>query len=185
MIRFWHIVLVVCFFGLISLFYKGLWGDPRSIPTVLVGTKASDFSGLEVGTGKMISLSDYQGKVVMVNFWASWCLECRYEHENLLAIQDRFGENPDFVMLGINYQDKEKDALEYLEHYGSNFRHVRDVKGAISIDFGVYGVPETFVFDQQGIIRFKYVGPIMGPTYTHVVENVLQPLLSKEVPSVS
>jgi cytochrome c biogenesis protein CcmG/thiol:disulfide interchange protein DsbE len=62
---------------------------------------------------------------------------------------------------------------------------VRDVKGAISIDFGVYGVPETFVFDQQGIIRFKFVGPIMGATYTHVVENVLQPLLRKETPSVS
>ncbi len=71
MIRFWHVVLIVCFFGLITLFYKGLWGDPRSIPTVLVGTEAPEFSGPEVGSDRVISLNDYKGKVVMINFWAS------------------------------------------------------------------------------------------------------------------
>ncbi len=88
-------------------------------------------------------------------------------------------------MLGVNYQDKEKDALEYLDIYGSNFRHLRDVNGTISIDYGVYGVPETFVFDRNGTIKFKYVGPIIGPTYTHVVERVIQPLLETPAPSIS
>jgi cytochrome c biogenesis protein CcmG/thiol:disulfide interchange protein DsbE len=185
MIRVWHIALVLGVVGLVTLFYKGLWGDPRSIPTVLVGTPAPLFSGPEVSTGETISPSQYQGKVVMINFWASWCLECRLEHENLLAIQKRFGDNPNFVMLGINYQDDVKDAQKYLETYGSNFIHVRDLRGTISIDYGVYGVPETFVFDQEGVIRFKYVGPIVGPVYSHVVEKIIQPLLEKQRPAIS
>ncbi len=185
MIRSWHIALVLGVIGLVTLFYKGLWGDPRSIPTVLVGTPAPIFAGPEVNTGEMISLNQYKGKVVMINFWASWCLECRLEHENLLAIQKRFSTTPNFVMLGINYQDEVEDARKYLEVYGSNFNHVRDLKGTISIDYGVYGVPETFVFDQEGIIRFKYIGPIVDSAFTHVTEEVIQPLLERQRPAIS
>jgi cytochrome c biogenesis protein CcmG/thiol:disulfide interchange protein DsbE len=177
MIRGWHLALVLGIVGLVALFYKGLWGDPRAIPTVLVGTQAPVFSGPEVNSGAIISLDDYKGKVVMMNFWASWCLECREEHQNLLAIQKRYSGNPHFVLVGINYQDQEEDARKYLETYGNSFQHVRDMKGSISIDYGVYGVPETFVMDQQGIIRFKHIGPIIGPAYTHLTEKVIDPLL--------
>ena len=180
MIRGWHFVLVVCVVGLVVLFYQGLWGDPRAIPTVLIGTPAPDFSGPEVNTGETLSLSDFKGKVVMINFWASWCLECRQEHENLLAINRRFGQNPDFVMLGVNYQDEPENAREYLKTYGNSFKHVRDLKGTISIDYGVYGVPETFVFDKRGIIRYKHVGPIIGQAYTHLTEKVIAPLLEEQ-----
>jgi cytochrome c biogenesis protein CcmG, thiol:disulfide interchange protein DsbE len=173
----WHFVLIVALVGLVFLFYKGLWGDPRAIPTVLINTQAPTFSGPEVRTGETISLNRFQGKVVLINFWASWCLECRTEHENLLAINRRFSQHPDFVMLGINYQDQLEDAQKYLQSYGSNFDHLRDLKGTISIDYGVYGVPETFVIDRQGVIRYKSVGPIVGPTYTRLTEDILQPLL--------
>ncbi|MBI3609128.1 MAG: redoxin domain-containing protein [Nitrospirae bacterium] len=173
----WHFILALAVVGLLVLFYKGLWGDPRTIPTVLIGTQAPSFSGPVVRTGEMITSSRFQGKVVLLNFWASWCLECRTEHENLLALNRRFGSNPDFVMLGINYQDRKEDAEKYLEVYGSTFNHLRDPKGAISIDYGVYGVPETFVIDRQGVIRYKYVGPLVGPAYTNLIENVLEPLL--------
>ncbi len=182
MIRAWHVALVVGVIALLSLFYQGLWGDPRAIPTVLIGTQAPEFSGPEVNSDKIISLKDHAGKVVMINFWASWCLECRDEHENLLAISRQFGSRPDFVLLGINYQDRLSNAREYLERYGNNFEHVRDAKGTISIDYGVYGVPETFVFDRQGVIRFKHVGPIIGPAYTHLVNNVILPLLEGSTP---
>ena len=175
----WHFILVLVVAGLLTLFYKGLWGDPRAIPTVLIGTQAPIFSGPEVRTGEMMSMDSFRGKVVLINFWASWCLECRTEHENLLAINRRFSQHPDFVMLGINYQDRLDDAQKYLQVYGSNFDHLRDLKGAISIDYGVYGVPETFVIDPQGIIRYKYVGPLVGPAYTHLTENILQPLLER------
>ncbi|HET6465995.1 MAG TPA: redoxin domain-containing protein [Nitrospiria bacterium] len=175
--KIWHFILVIAVAGLLALFYKGLWGDPRAIPTVLIGTQAVTFSGPEVRTGEIVSTNRFQGKVILINFWASWCLECRTEHENLMALSRRFSPNPDFVMLGINYQDRLEDAKKYLQDYGSNFDHVRDLKGTISIDYGVYGVPETFVIDRQGIIRYKYVGPLMGPAYTHLTDDILQPLL--------
>lgn len=182
MIRGWHIALMVGIVGLISLFYLGLWGDPRAIPSVLVGSAAPNFSGPEVNTGEIISLCHFSGKVVVLNFWASWCLECQQEHENLLAINRRFGDDPKFVMLGINYQDREEDARKYLKVFGNNFQHVRDLKGTTSIDFGVYGVPETFVLDPQGIIRYKQVGPIVGLAYTHLTDKVIQPLMQGTPP---
>jgi cytochrome c biogenesis protein CcmG/thiol:disulfide interchange protein DsbE len=103
----------------------------------------------------------------MLNFWASWCIECGLEHENLLTLNEQFGRDPNFVMLGVNYQDKEDDALDYLRRRGSNFAHVRDVKGAIAFDYGVYGVPETFVLDRQGVIRCKTIGPIIGDVFAN------------------
>jgi cytochrome c biogenesis protein CcmG/thiol:disulfide interchange protein DsbE len=177
MIRGWHVALILGLVGIVTLFYEGLWGNPRDIPTVLVGTQAPTFSGPEVNTGELISSDRFKGKVIMINFWASWCLECRQEHENLLAIHKQFGQDSNFVMLGINYQDHEEDAREYLQRFGSNFNHIQDLKGTISIDYGVYGVPETFILDQQGIIRYKQVGPIMGPVYTQLTEKVIAPLL--------
>jgi cytochrome c biogenesis protein CcmG/thiol:disulfide interchange protein DsbE len=184
-IRGWHIAVIVGVIGLLSLFYKGLWGNPQYIPPVLIGKPAPEFSGPDLYTGETLSLTQFQGKVVMVNFWASWCLECRDEHPNLLAIQKQFGDHPDFVMLGINYQDEEENAKKYLEVYGNAFRHVRDPDGKISIDYGVYGVPETFVFDRQGIIRYKHIGPIIGPTYPQLTNQVILPLLQGQPPQAS
>ena len=86
-------------------------------------------------------------------------------------------------MLGINYQDEVSKARAYLKQYGSSFRHVRDVKGALAIDFGVYGVPETFVIDQQGVIRHKWIGPIVGDPYTYLTEKILTPLLNQTTAS--
>jgi cytochrome c biogenesis protein CcmG/thiol:disulfide interchange protein DsbE len=178
MTRGWQIALVVGLLGLLVLFYQGLWGNPRLIPTVLIGTQAPSFSGPQVESSETLSLDQFKGKVVMLNFWASWCLECRLEHENLLALNERFGRDPNFVMLGINYQDKPDDALGYLRQRGSNFAHVRDVKGAISFDYGVYGVPETFVLDQQGVIRCKTIGPIIGDVFAKYSQRLLPGLLS-------
>ncbi|MEW6683307.1 MAG: redoxin domain-containing protein [Nitrospirota bacterium] len=178
MTRAWQIILVGALLGLFALFYQGLWGNPRYIPTILIGTPAPVFAAPQVGSSDSLSLDQFKGKVVLLNFWASWCLECKLEHNNLLALNERFGRDPNFVMLGVNYQDKEPDALEYLRTYGSNFQHVRDVKGAIAFDYGVYGVPETFLIDQQGVIRCKTIGPIVGAVYDNYVQRVLPALLS-------
>jgi cytochrome c biogenesis protein CcmG/thiol:disulfide interchange protein DsbE len=131
-----------------------------------------------VGSSDPLSLDQFKGKVVFLNFWASWCQECRLEHANLLALNEKFGRDPNFVMLGVNYQDQEDDALEYLRTFGSTFPHVRDLKGAIAFDYGVYGVPETFVIDQQGTIRCKTIGPIIGPVYANYNDRVLPALLN-------
>ncbi|MCA9471373.1 MAG: redoxin domain-containing protein [Nitrospirales bacterium] len=174
-----QIAIVIGLLGLFALFYQGLWGDPRSIPTVLIGTTAPTFTGPDVESGKPISLDHYKGKVVLLNFWASWCYECKVEHEDILRLHQQFKDHPDFVMLGVNYQDELPNARQYLKQYGTTFQHVRDINGTVAIDYGVYGVPETFVIDQQGIIRHKWVGPIVGQVYTNLTENVITPLLNK------
>jgi cytochrome c biogenesis protein CcmG/thiol:disulfide interchange protein DsbE len=182
--RGWQIALVVGLLGLLALFYQGLWGNPRLIPTVLIGTAAPNFTGPQVGSSEPLSLDQIRGKVVLLNFWASWCLECRLEHSNLLALNERFRQDPNFVMLGINYQDKEEDAQQYLRTYGTNFPHVRDIKGAVSFDYGVYGVPETFVVDQQGVIRCKTIGPIIGQVYANYTQKILPALLAGSADTV-
>jgi len=168
--------------ALLSLFYQGLWGDPRHIPPVLVDTRAPVFEGPDVESGEPLSSEQYKGKVIVVNFWASWCQECKVEHENLLRLYDEFKDHPEFVMVGINYQDEIPKARAYLQRYGSSFPHMQDVKGALAIDFGVYGVPETFVIDRQGIIRHKWIGPIIDNVYVNLTQNVLTPLLSDPTP---
>jgi cytochrome c biogenesis protein CcmG/thiol:disulfide interchange protein DsbE len=170
--------LIGVLLALLVLFYQGLYGDPRHIPSVLVGTQSPGFSGPDVESGELISYDQFKGKVIVLNFWASWCYECKVEHEHILRLHQEFKDDPNFVMLGVNYQDEVPDALDYLKQYGSTFRHVRDVKGALAIDYGVYGVPETFVIDQSGVIRYKYVGPIIGATYTNLTNKVLTPLLT-------
>jgi cytochrome c biogenesis protein CcmG/thiol:disulfide interchange protein DsbE len=177
MTRGWQIALVVGLIGLLVLFYQGLWGNPRYIPTVLIGTQAPSFSAPALGTSETLSLDQFKGKVVFLNFWASWCQECRLEHSNLLALNEQFGRDPNFVMLGVNYQDQEDDALDYIKTFGTNFSHVRDVKSAVSFDYGVYGVPETFVIDQQGVIRCKTIGPIIGSVYVTYTQRFLPALL--------
>ena len=114
---------------------------------------------------------------MLVNFWASWCQECKLEHDNLLRLHDDYKHHPEFVMVGINYQDEEPEARAYLQRYGSSFSHVRDVNGTLAIDFGVYGVPETFVIDKRGVIRHKWIGPISDDVYADLTQNILTPLL--------
>jgi cytochrome c biogenesis protein CcmG, thiol:disulfide interchange protein DsbE len=180
-LRSWHVFLLAGILFLVFIFYQGLWGNPSFIPPVIVQTAAPEITGPELYQGRPVSLSEFKGKVVVLNFWASWCVECKLEHQSLLAINKRFSENPNFVMIGVNYQDKEDLAKQYLLEHGNNFQHVRDLKGRISIDYGVYGVPETFVIDQNGIIRHKQIGPIVGDAYSNLVENVIEPLLKGSV----
>jgi len=183
MTRTTQITILVVLLGLLALFYQGLWGDPRHIPPVLVGTQAPIFEGPDVESGEPLSSKQFKGKVILVNFWASWCQECKVEHHNLLRLYEEFKDHPEFVMLGINYQDEVPLARAYLKQYGSSFPHVRDVKGALAIDFGVYGVPETFVIDKEGVIRHKWIGPIVGDVYTNLTKNILTPLLNGTGPA--
>lgn len=182
MITGWRLALSLGTMSLLALFYQGLWGTPSYIPPVVIGTQAPEIVGPELVSGATLSSQHFSGKVVLLNWWASWCEECKQMHPNLLAIQQRFGHDQNFLMLGINYQDRESDAKAYLEAYGNAYPHIRDLDGVISIDYGVYGVPETFVIDQEGIIRYKYIGPLVGSAYVRLTDNVLEPLLRGESP---
>lgn len=176
-LKIWHIFLISGILGLLILFYKGLWGNPSFIPPVLVGTAAPKFEAPDLYKKDTVTLAQFKGKVVVLNFWSSWCQECKLEHSSLQALNQQYGQDPHFVLLGVDYQDKEDLAKEYLQQYGNNFQHIIDTRGRISIDYGVYGVPETFVIDQNGVIRHKEIGPLVGDTYSNFTRNIIEPLL--------
>lgn len=178
------IAIVVVLLFVIALFWRGLSLDPRHIPTVLEGKPATPFSGIDLASGRPVSLEQLKGKVVLVNFWASWCAECAREHANLLGLQEEFGSNPDFAMLGVVYQDNAETARAFLAGKGSSYPNIIDEKGRIGIDYGVYGVPETFLIDRDGMIRCKQFGPILGDAREKVVMRWLPILLAgKELKS--
>ena len=176
--------LVLVLLGLIALFWRGLHSNPRHIPSVLLGQPAAPFSAPALDDGRVISLQHYRGKVLLLNFWASWCTECVSEHDNLLKLARDYQSHPDFAMLGVVYQDQPDDARAFLASRKAAYPSLIDAKGQIGIDYGVYGVPETFLIDRQGKIVCKQFGPIIGPDEQRLRERWLAQLLAgKEVRS--
>ena len=161
--RMWPVLLpVIVFAGLALLFWRGLSGNPSEIPSALIGKAAPQFAlppleGSSVPAFDTASLK--AGRVTLVNVWASWCVPCRVEHPLLLEL----GKRSDIRLTGINYKDDPENARRFLGTLGQPFAAiVTDEQGSAAIDWGVYGVPETFVVDGSGIIRYKFIGPISG-----------------------
>ncbi len=177
-------VLALALLLLIALFWRGLQSNPRHIPSVLLGQAAAPFAAPALDDGREIRLEHYRGKVLLLNFWASWCTECIAEHANLLKLARDFQSSPDFAMLGVVYQDQPDDARAFLQQKGAAFPSVIDAKGQIGIDYGVYGVPETFLIDRNGRIVCKQFGPIVGAEDVKVRQRWLATLLAgKELKS--
>jgi cytochrome c biogenesis protein CcmG, thiol:disulfide interchange protein DsbE len=131
--------------------------DPSLLPSAMIDKPAPDFAlaGLKGAPG--LTLDALKGQVAVVNFFASWCVPCRAEHPLLL----RLAEQEHAPLYGIAYKDKPADAEHYLAQLGDPYRRVGlDESGRTGIDFGVYGVPETYLIDRSGHIRFRYVGPL-------------------------
>ncbi len=149
----------------------GLNLDPRKIPSPLVGKPLPAFTlpTLE-DPQKTLSEADLRGRVVMINVWASWCVACKQEHPVLIDLARR----KLVPIIGLNYKDPRAAALAVLKADGNPYDvSLVDADGRVGIDWGVYGVPETFVIDKQGIIRHKHIGPITP----EVVERELLPLI--------
>lgn len=141
---------------LIVLFAFGLQHDPREVPSPLIGKPAPDFTLRRVGEQTVFSRDDLLGRPVLVNFWASWCVACRVEHPLLMALSHQGVE-----IIGIDYKDTDADGLRWLERHGNPYRHIlADQQGQAGLDWGVYGVPETFVIDAAGNIVYKHIGPV-------------------------
>jgi cytochrome c biogenesis protein CcmG/thiol:disulfide interchange protein DsbE len=159
------------FVALGVLLAVGLKLDPRKIPSPLVDKPLPAFTLTTLeDPEKTLSDTDYRGQVVLFNVWASWCVACKQEHPVLLDLARR----KLVPIVGLNYKDQRDAALAVLKADGNPYAvSLVDANGRVGIDWGVYGVPETFVVDKQGIIRHKHIGPITP----EVIEQELLPLI--------
>jgi cytochrome c biogenesis protein CcmG, thiol:disulfide interchange protein DsbE len=145
---------------LVTAFAVGLRHDPHLLPSALIDRPAPDFAlpGLYGSTGGL-TRKDLEGRVTLVNFFASWCAPCREEHPELMAL----ARLPGVTMDGIAYKDEPEAARRFLERLGDPYKRIGvDRNGTTAINFGVYGVPETYVVDNTGRIRYRHVGPLTG-----------------------
>jgi cytochrome c biogenesis protein CcmG, thiol:disulfide interchange protein DsbE len=146
-------------FMVLALFLGlGLRLKPREVPSPLIDKPAPAFDLAQLHDPQLrLAREDMRGRVWLLNVWASWCGACREEHPLLVAL----ARQQVVPILGLNYKDQRPDALGWLQRWGNPYeRSLSDVDGRVGIDYGVYGVPETFVIDRQGVIRFKQIGPL-------------------------
>ena len=159
------------FGALVLLLGVGLSLNPREVPSPLIGKPAPSFQlPLLAVPDKTFSEKDMLGKVWVLNVWASWCQPCLIEHPQIRRLA---GAAP---VVGLNYKDVRDDALPWLARNGNPFfASVYDGAGRIAMDYGVYGVPETYVIDRQGVIRYKRIGPVTP----EILEEKIEPLLKE------
>ena len=160
-------IVLVVFLGI------GLTLDSREIPSPLINKPMPVFSLTQLKeSDKTLSSTDFLNEVFLFNVWASWCVACRSEHPVLLDLSRTGVVN----IYGLNYKDKREEALRWLDYYGDPYtKNVHDLNGKLGIDFGVYGVPETFIIDHEGIIRYKHIGPITED----ILKNKLLPIIKQ------
>jgi cytochrome c biogenesis protein CcmG/thiol:disulfide interchange protein DsbE len=156
----------------VGLLAYGFRTDPRAVPSPLVGRPAPPFA-LTTFDGKPVSLDGQRGKVVVLNFWASWCYPACYEEAPVLEAGWRRYRELGVVVIGVAIQDKEAASLEFIRRFGLTLPNAPDPTGKVSIDYGVYGVPETFVIDRRGMIRRKHVGAVTEAVLRESVEPLL------------
>ena len=147
--------------------------DPRKVPSPLIDKPAPPFTLPELmDPQRTFSQKDMLGKVWLLNVWASWCVSCREEHPVLVE----FSKRNIVPVYGLNYKDDRKDALAWLARLGNPYTtSIMDRDGRIGIDYGVYGVPETYVIDKQGVIRYKQIGPVTP----EILDAKIVPLVKK------
>ncbi len=163
------------FAALVVLFAVGLGLNPREVPSPLIDKQAPTFTlpQLHAPEASFGSRELTQQPVALVNIWASWCVACRQEHPFLMELAQR-GDVP---IYGLNYKDERADAIAWLKRHGNPYRvSGHDLDGRVGIDWGVYGVPETFVVDGRGVIRYKHIGPITPQVWREKMEPVVRQL---------
>jgi cytochrome c biogenesis protein CcmG/thiol:disulfide interchange protein DsbE len=168
-----YLVPLAVFVVLGLLLAYGLNLDPRKIPSPLIGKSLPAFSLTTIADpARKVGRDDLLGRAYLLNVWASWCVACRQEHPFL----NELARNKIVPIIGLNYKDKREDALGWLGSLGNPYElSLADKDGRLGIDLGVYGVPETFVIDKQGIIRYKQIGPITPEVW----EQKLAPLIKE------
>jgi cytochrome c biogenesis protein CcmG/thiol:disulfide interchange protein DsbE len=167
------LIPLLLFVVLVGFLAVGLNLDPHEVPSPLINKPAPAFEVPQLGqANKTFSPASMKGQVWVLNVWASWCVACREEHPVLVEIA-KSGLVP---LIGLDYKDKRKDALAMLEKQGNPYLlSAFDANGRVGIDYGVYGVPETYVIDRTGVIRLKHIGPITP----EILKQKIYPLVSE------
>lgn len=176
MFKMKYILPLVLFLALAAFLLVGLNRDPRQVPSPLIDKPAPEFTLPRLDDpSKAVSKKDMLGKVWLMNVWASWCTSCRQEHPTLV----RVGKGGEKVapIIGLNYKDKDADAKRFLGQGGDPYDFsIKDPTGETGIEFGVYGVPETFVIDKKGVIRYKQIGPLNEEAWNKTIHPLIQKL---------
>jgi cytochrome c biogenesis protein CcmG/thiol:disulfide interchange protein DsbE len=166
------------FLVLVVFLYVGLGLKPREVPSPLIDKPAPVFQLTQLhDPAKTIAPADMSGKVWLLNVWASWCVSCRAEHPVLLDLA-KLNLVP---IVGLNYKDDREQGKQWLTQHGGDpyLMSAFDADGRAGIDWGVYGVPETFLIDKQGVIRYKHIGPLTGEAVRDKIIPLVQQLNAK------
>lgn len=161
-------IVLVVFLGI------GLKLDPRAVPSPLIGKPAPPFSLPSLKNAEItVSPEDFKGKVWLLNIWASWCVSCRAEH----PVVNQLAKTGDVIIVGLDYKDGLEAGRQWLRQRGDPYiASAFDEDGRAGIDWGVYGVPETFVIDKKGIVRYKHTGPLTMDDVRNTVLPLVQQL---------
>ncbi len=171
--RLWFVIPLLVLGVLVVFLGAGLKLDPREVPSPLIGKPAPGFALARLDdAAQTIKREDMLGKVWMLNVWASWCVACREEHPLLVE----FSRKKLLPVYGLNYKDQRPDGLAWLGQFGNPYdASLFDGDGRVGIDFGVYGVPETFIIDREGVVRMKHIGPLTP----NVIQTEIEPMVRK------
>ena len=169
-----YLIPLILFGVLVAFLAIGLGRDPHEVPSPLINKAAPFFKLAQLkDPSKSFTAEEMRGRVWLLNVWASWCISCRDEHP-LLIEYARTGAVP---IYGLNYKDRPEDALGWLQELGDPYvLSVSDLDGRVGIDYGVYGAPETYLIDQQGVIRFKQIGAVTPDVWTKNILPLVQEL---------
>jgi cytochrome c biogenesis protein CcmG/thiol:disulfide interchange protein DsbE len=170
--RAWRWLIPLSAVPVLLLLAYGFRVDPREIPSPLVGRQAAGFA-LTSFSNDAVALEALRGKVVVVNFWASWCYTACYEEAPVLERNWRAYRDRGVVVVGIDIQDTTEAARKFIRDFELTFPNAPDPAGKVSVDYGVYGVPETFFIDRDGRIRAKHVGAVTDTAFREHVERLL------------
>ena len=168
-----YLVPLAIFIGLVAFLFRGLSLDPKRVPSPLVGKPMPAFSLPRLqDPAATLSDTDLKGKVSILNIWATWCVSCRAEHKVLLLLAN----SNKVDIYGLNYKDERDKAKQWLVQLGDPYvANAFDADGRTGIDWGVYGAPETFIMDREGIIRHKHIGPLS----IDALNNEILPLIAE------
>lgn len=151
---------------------RGLELDPQALPSALIDKPFPEFQLPVLGSSQRIDRSGVTGEVALFNVWATWCASCRIEHPYLQQLADA-----GVPIYGINYKDEDAPALRWLQELGDPYRlNIVDADGQLGLDLGVYGAPETYVVDREGIIRYRHVGVVDEQVWVTVLEPIIREL---------